>query len=118
MLSSQTKDQVTYAAMDRLKGRGLTVQSMLDIAESELAEILKPVSFYKRKAIYIKKTAETLRENYGDDIPRTVDDLCGLMGVGPKMAYICMNAAWNENAGIGDDVNLEINSLKYARCIM
>jgi len=101
MLSSQTRDQVTFAAMERLKAGGLTVQSMLDIETENLEEILKPVGFYKRKAIYIKKTAQILRDTYGDDIPATVDDLISLPGVGPKMAYICMNAAWKENVGIG-----------------
>ena len=104
MLSSQTKDQVTFAAMERLKsnGNGLTVQSMLDIDEGSLEELLKPVSFYRRKAVYIKKTCQILRDSYEDDIPKTVEELCALPGVGPKMAYICMNAAWNENVGIGN----------------
>ncbi|ODM97790.1 Endonuclease III-like protein 1 [Orchesella cincta] len=106
MLSSQTKDQVTFAAMERLKARGLTVQSMLDIEEAELGQLLTPVGFYKRKATYIKKTAEILRKTYADDIPATVDDLMSLPGVGPKMAYICMTAAWNENVGIGVDTHV------------
>lgn len=101
MLSSQTKDQVTFAAMTRLKEKGLTVQAMLDVDEKELGELIKPVGFYTRKATFIKKVAAILREKYDDDIPRTVEDLCALPGVGPKMTYICMNAAWNENAGIG-----------------
>ncbi|CAL8142627.1 unnamed protein product [Orchesella dallaii] len=115
MLSSQTKDQVTYAAMERLKARGLTVQSMLDVDEKELGDLLNPVSFYKRKSIYIKKAAKMLRDSYADDIPATVEDLMSLPGVGPKMAYICMNAAWNENVGIGVDTHVHriANRLKW-----
>lgn len=101
ILSSQTKDQVTFAAVERLKEKGLTVQRMIDIDEGELAQLLNPVGFYRRKATYIKKVAQILRDEYNNDIPKSIEDLCALPGVGPKMAYICMNAAWHENVGIG-----------------
>ena len=102
MLSSQTKDQVTFAAMDRLKTHGLTVQSILDISESDLGQIIIPVGFWKKKATYIKKTTQILRDQYNDDIPDTIEKLCQLPGVGPKMAYITMNVAWGQNSGIGN----------------
>jgi endonuclease-3 len=53
------------------------------------------------KVKYIKKTCEILLRDYDGDIPHSVDDLCKLPGVGPKMAYLCMNIAWKENTGIG-----------------
>ena len=48
---------------------------------------------------YIKKTSEILRDKYGGDIPKTVEELCKLPGVGPKMAYLVMKCAWNEVTG-------------------
>jgi endonuclease-3 len=47
MLSSQTKDQVTSAAMERLKKAGCNIAKLEEIPENELAELLKPVGFYK-----------------------------------------------------------------------
>ena len=102
MLSSQTKDPVTYAAMERLKaGTPLTVQKILDMPEEELGKTIIPVGFWRRKATYIKKASQILREKYDDDIPNTVEELCSLPGVGPKMAYIAMHVAWDKNVGIG-----------------
>ena len=40
-----------------------------------------------------------LRDKYDGDIPRTVENLCKLPGVGPKMAYLVMKCAWNEVQG-------------------
>lgn len=50
---------------------------------------------------YIKKTTQTLKDQYDGDIPDSVDKLCELTGVGPKMAHICMKTAWNKVTGIG-----------------
>lgn len=50
---------------------------------------------------YIKKTSQTLKDQYKGDIPDTVEKLCKLRGVGPKMAHICMLVAWDKVTGIG-----------------
>lgn len=47
MLSSQTKDTMTVAAMDRLLERGFDVQCALDIDVDELAKIIYPVGFWR-----------------------------------------------------------------------
>lgn len=47
MLSSQTKDQVTSAAMLRLRRRGLTVDSVLQMDEETLGQIIYPVGFWR-----------------------------------------------------------------------
>lgn len=47
MLSSQTKDQVTSAAMLRLRQRGLTVDSILQMDDATLGQIIYPVGFWR-----------------------------------------------------------------------
>lgn len=47
MLSSQTKDTMTVAAMDRLLACGFNVQYALDIDTDELARIIYPVGFWR-----------------------------------------------------------------------
>ncbi|KAL0279385.1 UNVERIFIED_CONTAM: hypothetical protein PYX00_000960 [Menopon gallinae] len=109
MLSSQTKDQVTFAAMQRLKSYekgGLTVESVLEMSDETLGELIYPVGFWKKKVKYIKDTCKILREKYNDDIPDTVELLCTLPGVGPKMAHLCMKTAWGVVSGIGVDTHV------------
>jgi len=47
MLSSQTKDEVNFAAMQRLKQHGLTVDKILEISDKNLGELIYPVGFWK-----------------------------------------------------------------------
>lgn len=109
MLSSQTRDQVTAKACKNLKEKlngGLTVESVRKADEATLASIIKPVSFYTRKATYLKKTAEILATKYKSDIPNSLEGLLSLPGVGPKMAYLAMHHAWDNCIGIGVDVHV------------
>eukprot|EP00808_Paulinella_micropora_P015853 g81533.t1 len=115
MLSAQTKDEVTAAAVGRLKqfyaseqggGEGLTAKSVARTEENQLMTLIYPVSFHKRKAHYLQKTAQILQDTLAGDIPPDVKGLCSLPGVGPKMAFLAMQTAWCENVGIGVDVHV------------
>lgn len=103
MLSSQTKDQVTFAAMERLRKyeKGLTIDSVLEMPDEKLGELIYPVGFWRTKVKHIKATCQILKEKYNGDIPNTVELLCSLPGVGPKMAHLCMKTAWGIITGIG-----------------
>jgi endonuclease-3 len=108
MLSSQTKDAVVGAAVQRLKDdQVLTVQAILDMDRSKLADdYLKSVGFRNNKARYLQETAAILLRNYDGDIPPTAALMMELPGVGPKMAYITENVAWNKQSGIGVDTHM------------
>lgn len=47
MLSSQTKDETTYAAMERLRKHGLTLDNILRTELEVLGKLITPVSFWK-----------------------------------------------------------------------
>ena len=121
MLSSQTKDTVTAAAMQRLHtelvppvstadgkqySSGLTVHNILSSDPKHLDSLIGKVGFHNNKTRYIKAAAEILHAEYNDDIPSTIEGLIRLPGVGPKMAYLCMSAAWGVDEGIGVDVHV------------
>ncbi|RPD55687.1 DNA glycosylase [Lentinus tigrinus ALCF2SS1-7] len=109
MLSSQTKDEVTDAAVAKLReavGGTLSVDAILQADESVIAEAICKVGFWRRKTQYIKQAAQKLRDEFDSDVPKTVDELCSLPGVGPKMAFLTLQVAWKLNAGIGVDVHV------------
>ena len=43
---------------------------------------------------YIMEAAKSLRDDFDGDVPKTAKELQSLKGVGPKMAYLCLQAAW------------------------
>ncbi|XP_067672023.1 endonuclease III-like protein 1 [Haliotis asinina] len=106
MLSSQTKDQVTSAAMARLRQHGCNIDNILGTSDDKLGQLIYPVGFWRRKVEYIKRTSEILKTEYAKDIPGSVEDLCKLPGVGPKMAHLVMKCAWNVMSGIGVDTHV------------
>ncbi|KAK2097360.1 Endonuclease III-like protein 1 [Saguinus oedipus] len=104
MLSSQTKDQVTAGAMQRLRAQGLTVDSILQTDDATLGKLIYPVGFWRSKVKYIKQTSAILQQCYGGDIPASVAELVALPGVGPKMAHLAMAVAWGTVSGIAHKV--------------
>lgn len=109
MLSSQTRDQATAEAMALLKRNlpgGLNPSSLGGCDVSLVEDCIRKVSFYRRKARYLQRMADMSAEKYNGDIPRSLEGLQEIPGVGPKMAYLTMQCAWNESLGIGVDVHV------------
>ena len=121
MLSSQTKDIVTAGAMKRLHTElvpqepkadikapqsSLTVENIIASDPKHLDNLIGKVGFHNNKTKYIKQAAMILKNEYSSDIPNTIEGLIRLPGVGPKMAYLCMSAAWGIDEGIGVDVHV------------
>lgn len=71
-----------------------------------LDHLIGKVGFHNTKTKHIKMVAEILSKQYDNDIPDTIEGLVSLPGVGPKMAYLAMSAAWKKDLGIGVDVHV------------
>jgi endonuclease-3 len=88
------------------KDSTLNLQNILAVSPTKLNELIEKVGFHNNKTKYIKAAALILRDQYDGDIPPTPEELMKLPGVGPKMAYLCMSAAWGKHLGIGVDVHV------------
>ncbi|VVA90136.1 unnamed protein product [Arabis nemorensis] len=107
LLSSQTKDHITGAAVERLHQNGLLTPEAIDKAdESTIKELIYPVGFYTRKATNVKKVAKICLTKYDGDIPRSLEELLSLPGVGPKIAHLVLHIAWNDVQGICVDTHV------------
>lgn len=102
MLSSQTKDAVTSHAVINLHESipgGLTAATLATAPESTVAEAINKVGFWRRKTEYIQAAARALVARPDGDVPQTIEELCQLKGVGPKMGFLALQAAWNMYVG-------------------
>ena len=114
MLSLQTRDEVTHAAVRRLHqhclaqgyARGLSLEAVLRTPEHTVDALVSKVGFHTRKASYLKRTCLLLQLQFGGEVPRTIADVVSLPGVGPKMGYLLLQRAWGLCDGIGVDVHL------------
>ena len=71
----------------------------------------------QKKIHYIKRTTQILKDKHNGDIPATLDELVQLPGIGPKMAHIIMDVAWDQLTGIGVDTHVHriSNRLKWVK---
>ncbi|KAH0668170.1 endonuclease III homolog 1, chloroplastic [Solanum tuberosum] len=107
LLSSQTKDQVNHGAIQRLLQNGLLAADAIDSANEEtIKSLIYPVGFYTRKASNLKKVAKICLSKYNGDIPSSLEELLLLPGIGPKMAHLVMNVAWENVQGICVDTHV------------
>ncbi|KAJ7494360.1 DNA glycosylase [Mycena galericulata] len=109
MLSPQTKDQVTDAAVCKLRtalGGSVSLEAVLAADPIVISEAINKVGMWRNKSKYIKLAAEKLRDEFDSDVPQTIEGLLSLPGVGPKIGFLALQNAWDMNVGIGVDVHV------------
>ena len=94
ILSARTQDACTAGAVRRLfaaradASRPFAPEDLDRLTEEEVARLVYPVGFYRDKARHLKALPGALREKFGGVLPRTVEELCELPGVGRKTANL------------------------------
>jgi endonuclease-3 len=90
ILSAQCTDvKVNQVTADLFK----TYRSSKDYAEANLAKLekeIRPTGFYRNKARSIQKCCQELVKRFGGDVPRTLEELVTLPGVGRKTANVIL----------------------------
>ena len=94
ILSLRTKDETTYPATERLFAKAKDPAGMLKLREGAIAKLIFPVGFYRRKAAQIRAISGILLERHGGRVPRTIDELLELPGVGRKTANLTVTLGY------------------------
>ena len=117
MLSSQTRDQATAAAMEVLQKYGNTVSKIAATPEPKLAKLICGVGFFNVKAKTLRAAAKVCLSEYKGRIPQTMEGLLSLPGIGPKMAHLVMHSAFNRPTGICVDTHVHriANRLRWVQ---
>lgn len=117
MLSSQTKDQANAEAMEALRVHGNTVETIAKTPVKRLDKLIAKVGFHSVKAKNIRTAAQICLRRHGGRVPRTLEGLLELPGVGPKMAYLTLHAAFDTQQGLCIDTHVHriANALRWIR---
>ena len=84
-------------------------RSAKDFAAAPLAEIqeaVKSTGFFRNKAKNIKACCAALVEKFRGEVPRTMDELHALAGVGRKTANVVLGNAFDINVGVVVDTHV------------
>jgi len=81
ILSQRTRDEMTEIASRQLFSK---YDTPAELAAAE--RLIKPVGFYRQKALQLVNVSQTLLDRYEGTVPRTYEELIELPQVGPKTA--------------------------------
>lgn len=95
ILSARSRDEMTARITGALFRRFPTPARLAAARPAEVRRILKPIGFYRTKARYVIETARRVREA---GVPRTLEGLMELPGVGRKVANCVLVYAFGGEA--------------------
>ena len=104
-LSAQCTDERVNKITPALFQRCKTIQDFANIDIAELETLIHSCGFYKNKAKNIKLCAKQVLENFGGEVPQTMDELLTLAGVGRKSANVILLEAFGIANGIAVDTH-------------
>lgn len=107
VLSAQTTDvQVNKVTADLFK-KYRSVKEYAGALPDAFKKDINSVNFYNNKAKNIQALAKMIIEQYGSEVPKTMDGLTSLPGVARKTANIILSNAFGINEGIAVDTHVK-----------
>ena len=103
VLSAQERDAKVNEVTKELFEKFNTPQQFANASLEEIEKEISSISFYKKKAEYIKQISQILVEKYGGDVPKSIEELEKLPGIGRKSANMILYNAFGINEGIAVD---------------
>ena len=86
ILSQRTRDENTDQATNNLFSKYKDIYEVVEAPTEDVQELIKPAGFYRVKAGRIQEVSQILIDQYGGEVPDTLEELVKLPGVGRKTA--------------------------------
>ncbi|HEV8582612.1 MAG TPA: endonuclease III [Thermoanaerobaculia bacterium] len=94
VLSAQTTDKLVNTVTPALFARASTPAAMAALPLEEIRSLIRRIGLTEGKAKNLKRLSEILVERHGGRVPRTLEELEELPGVGHKTASVVLNQAF------------------------
>ena len=117
ILSAQCTDERVNMVTPRLFQRFPDALSLAGARQEEVEEIVRSTGFFRSKAKNLIGMADAVVERHGGEIPRTMDELTALPGVGRKTANVVLGNAFGLDEGVVVDTHVKrlSNRLGFTR---
>jgi len=106
ILSAQTTDVRVNAVTPNLFAKYPTAADYAAADPTELEEDIRPTGFFRNKAKSLRGMARALADDHGGEVPRTMDELVALPGVGRKTANVVLGNAFGIDEGVVVDTHV------------
>jgi len=95
ILSAQTTDKKVNEVTKDLYKEYPDLKSFLKIERTDLENRIRKIGLYKNKSKNITELVKKLDSEFNGEVPRTMEELTSLPGVGTKTANVVMSNAFN-----------------------
>jgi endonuclease III len=106
MLSAQSTDVRVNGVTNTLFEKYRTAQDYAEADPEELEDEIRAVGFFRNKARALRGMGRALVEEHGGEVPRTMEDLVRLPGVGRKTANVVLGNAFGIDEGVVVDTHV------------
>jgi endonuclease III len=114
ILSAQTTDVRVNLVTPVLFGRYPSVEALANAQQADVEEIIRSTGFFRNKAKNIIGFARAVMAEHDGEIPRTLDELAALPGVGRKTANVILGNAFGVDEGVVVDTHVKRLSARLA----
>jgi endonuclease-3 len=95
ILSAQATDKSVNKVTEELYMQYPDLDSLLTLSHEEIAQKIKQIGLYRTKSKNIYNMLRVLKNKYKGKVPKNMDDLMSLPGVGRKTASVVLAEAFN-----------------------
>jgi endonuclease-3 len=106
ILSAQCTDKRVNMVTSGLFRRWPTPAALAAAAPGDVEEAIRSTGFFRSKAKSIRGCCKGLVDRHGSEVPRTLEELVRLPGVGRKTANVVMGSAFGEPTGVVVDTHV------------
>jgi endonuclease-3 len=106
ILSAQCTDKRVNIVTQELFKKYRSARDYANAPLAELEQAVKTTGFFRNKAKNIQSCCRKLIERHGGEVPRTMEELIQLDGVGRKTANVVLGNAFGINVGVVVDTHV------------
>jgi endonuclease-3 len=107
VLSAQSTDVMVNKITPELFGRWPGPAELATAAPAEVEQVLSKIGMFRQKAKNIIGLSKLLLQNHAGQVPRTLDELVKLPGVGRKTANVVLGVAFGAPEGVVVDTHVQ-----------
>jgi endonuclease-3 len=114
ILSAQCTDERVNAVTPALFARYRTARDYAEANPDELSDMIKSTGFFNNKTRSLIGMGAALVERHGGEVPRTMEELTAVPGVGRKTANVVLGNAFGIDEGVVVDTHVARLSQRLA----
>ncbi len=107
ILSAQCTDERVNRVTPELFRKFPTVEDLASVPQEELAQEIRTCGFFNNKARSIIGAAKKVKEAFGGEVPKTLDELLTVPGAARKTANVVLGTAYGIASGVVVDTHVQ-----------